>query len=469
MTLRKKLGGVFATTAVVSGTLIYVSISGAGAMGHHVQTLGESSLKLQMEGDLRSELSNLRTTQRGVIMYTAAHKPEKVEENRALFKSGVTKVNNLTAQLKPILVAPQAIEDLNAIVPALDKYSGAFDQILERCGQGDVDGALQVAADAGAAGNEMQARALDLVMQAKKVAAQAASDARASQTNMQIVAYVVAALMVALLIASGFITRGITSLLSLLAGEMTEGAAQVASAAGQVSATSDSIAQGASEQAASLEETSASMAQINDLARRNTENARNAANVMSEASARIDVAHTSLNEMVASMHEINASSDKISKIIRVIEEIAFQTNILALNAAVEAARAGQAGMGFAVVADEVRSLSQRCAQAAKDTSSLIQESIGKADNGRVKLDQVAAAINGITEASDKVRTLVDDVSAGAQEQGGGIEQIASAMSQMERVTQTAAASAEEGSAAGQELSAQSQTLQSLVERLKASV
>jgi methyl-accepting chemotaxis protein/methyl-accepting chemotaxis protein-1 (serine sensor receptor) len=438
-------------------------------MGHHVQTLGESSQKLQLEGDLRSELSNLRTTQRGVIMYTAAHKPEKVEENRALFKSGVTKVQNLTAQLKPMLVEPKAVEDLNAVGPALEKYSAAFDQIMDRCRQDDVDGALKIAADVGAAGNEMQARALDLVAQAKKVAAEAVADAKASQSGMQIAAYVVAALMLALLIASGFITRGITSLLSLLAGEMTEGASQVACAAGQVSATSDSIAQGASEQAASLEETSASMAQINDLARRNTENSRNAANLMSDASARIVAAHTSLNEMVASMHEINASSDKISKIIRVIEEIAFQTNILALNAAVEAARAGEAGMGFAVVADEVRNLSQRCAQAAKDTSTLIQESISKADNGRLKLDQVAAAINGITEASDKVRTLVDEVSAGAQEQGSGIEQIASAMGQMERVTQTAAASAEESSAAGQELSAQSQTLQSLVGRLKASV
>jgi methyl-accepting chemotaxis protein/methyl-accepting chemotaxis protein-1 (serine sensor receptor) len=469
MTLRKKLGGVFAATAVVSGTLIYVSTSGAGAMGHHVQTLSASSLKLQLEGDLRSEISNLRTTQRGVIMYTSAHKPDKVEQNRALFKSGVGTVRNLIAELKPMLVTPQAVEALNAIGPALDTYSAAFDQIMERCRQDDIEAALKIAADVGVAGNEMQARALDLVAQSKAVAEKAAAEAKSAQSGMQIAAYVVAALMVALLIASGFISRGITTLLTLLAGEMTEGAAQVAGAAGQVSATSDSIAQGASEQAASLEETSASMTQINDLARRNTENARNAANVMSEASARIDAAHTSLNEMVASMQEINASSDKISKIIRVIEEIAFQTNILALNAAVEAARAGEAGMGFAVVADEVRSLSQRCAQAAKDTSSLIQESIAKADNGRVKLDQVAAAINGITEASDKVRTLVDDVSAGAQEQRGGIEQIASAMTQMEKVTQTAAAGAEQGSAAGQELAAQSQTLQSLVGRLKASV
>jgi methyl-accepting chemotaxis protein len=169
------------------------------------------------------------------------------------------------------------------------------------------------------------------------------------------------------------------------------------------------------------------------------------------------------------MGDIKASSDKVAKIITVIDEIAFQTNILALNAAVEAARAGEAGMGFAVVADEVRNLAQRCAQAAKDTAALIEESIAKSNDGKVKVDQVAVAIRAITEESAQVKTLVDEVSLGSQEQTRGIEQVAKALTQMEQVTQQSAANAEESAAAAEELTAQASTLLDVVAQLSAMV
>ncbi len=265
------------------------------------------------------------------------------------------------------------------------------------------------------------------------------------------------------------IIRGMSRDLNQIVNELSAGAEQVSSAASQVSSSCQSLAKGASEQAASLEETSASSEEINSMAQKNTENSRSAAQLVSQTQQTIMQTNQSLEQMVGAMGEINASSDKISKIIKIIDEIAFQTNILALNAAVEAARAGEAGMGFAVVADEVRSLAQRCAQAAKDTAVLIEESVTKSNEGKVKVDQVAAAMNTITQSSGSVKTLVDEVSLGSEEQSRGMEQIAKAITQMEQVTQTTAAGAEEGASAAEELNAQSETLKDIVMRLTALV
>jgi methyl-accepting chemotaxis protein/methyl-accepting chemotaxis protein-1 (serine sensor receptor) len=289
----------------------------------------------------------------------------------------------------------------------------------------------------------------------------------AARSRWLVIACIVVALSVGTLII--FVVRLVNRSLRQTAAELSEGAGQVASAAGQVSSSSQSLAQGSSEQAASLEETSASSEEIASMARKNSENSREAAGLVTGSQQKFVQTNHSLDQMVVAMGEINTQSDKIAKIIKVIDEIAFQTNILALNAAVEAARAGEAGMGFAVVADEVRNLAQRCAQAAKDTATLIEESIAKSNDGKVKVDQVAAAIRTITEESAKVKTLVDEVNLGSQEQARGIEQIGKAIIQMEQVTQKTAANAEESASAAEELNAQSETLKDIVERLTSMV
>jgi methyl-accepting chemotaxis protein/methyl-accepting chemotaxis protein-1 (serine sensor receptor) len=275
-----------------------------------------------------------------------------------------------------------------------------------------------------------------------------------------------------MLAGAGFsfvVIRSTNRVLMQVTDELNEGAQQTASAASQVSSLSQALAQGSSEQAASLEETSASSEEINSMARKNTENSHQAAGLVTQSQQKFVETNQSLEHMVVAMDDIKTSSDRISKIIKTIDEIAFQTNILALNAAVEAARAGEAGMGFAVVADEVRNLAQRCAQAAKDTASLIEESISKSGDGKIKVDQVAVAIRAITEEAGSIKVLVDDVNMGSQEQARGIDQIGKALTQMEQVTQKTAANAEECASAAEELNAQSATLKGIVERLTAMV
>lgn len=237
---------------------------------------------------------------------------------------------------------------------------------------------------------------------------------------------------------------------------------QVTSASSEVAVSSEQLAQGTSEQAALLEETSASSQEISSMTLRNAENSRSAAELMHAVDGRISEANNRLTQMVASMGEITTASGKIADIIKVIDEIAFQTNILALNAAVEAARAGEAGLGFAVVADEVRSLAQRSAQAAKDTTSLIEESVRSARQGSVRLDEVAGVIREITTSAVQVRTLVDEVNSAALEQARGVEQISRALAQMEQTTQQSAASAEEGASASQQLKAQASSMRDVV-------
>jgi methyl-accepting chemotaxis protein len=225
------------------------------------------------------------------------------------------------------------------------------------------------------------------------------------------------------------------------------------------------VAQGASEHAASLEETSASSEEVSLLARRNRDASESAAGVVADSQRRFVETGRSLRDAVAAMGEIGTQSGKISTIVKAIDGIAFQTNILALNAAVEAARAGESGLGFAVVADEVRTLARRSAQAAADTTVLIDESIAKSRDGKAKVDQVAVALGAVTEDAARLKTLVDEVNASSLEQAQGTGQIGQAILQMQQITQSTAAGAEQGAAAAEQLSAQSEILKDTMQAL----
>jgi len=391
---------------------------------------------------------------------------KKAEMERSIEESKAT-LSKALQEYEPTITTAEDRALFEKLKPALQRYLDALPGVL----------ALSRAGKSEEASNKYDAEALDALNAAKELLgaeiqlnrSNGEKDAAESQQTYGRTLWLLVITLVSCALAGAgaafAVIRNLNRDLRQIAGEMGDGAEQVAAAASQVSSSSQSLAQGSSEQAASIEQTSASSEEINSMSRKNAENSKIAADNMVEAAQRIEEANRNLEQMVTSMNEINASSDKISKIIKVIDEIAFQTNILALNAAVEAARAGEAGMGFAVVADEVRNLAQRCAQAAKDTAGLIEESISKSNDGKTKLDQVATAVGSITDSATKVKTLVDEVRLGSEEQARGIEQVAKAITQMEKVTQTTAANAEESASASEELSAQSDTLRAIVARL----
>jgi methyl-accepting chemotaxis protein len=371
------------------------------------------------------------------------------------------------AEIRPLLVGERGKALVSHVESALAIWLPAYAELESLADAGDPGGSTRLLSE--------KITAQDLAVGADcKELIQLTDEALRNDRDAARDRYSTAKWFLLLLIAAGAVTAAVSSALLRLAtarlrqiaAEMLEGSRQMAAASGLVASASQSLAQGTSEQAATLEETSSSTTELTSITRKNAENTRTVAGLMTETAQLVGGANRNLEEMVRSMTEINSSSEKISKIIRVIDEIAFQTNILALNAAVEAARAGEAGMGFAVVADEVRNLAHRSAQAAKDTADLIEESIGRSGEGSRKLDQMASSIQQITGSSTQVKTLLDEIDVGSHEQLRGIEQIATAVGEMEQVTQRSGANAEESAAAGQELAAQAQSLHSIVERLR---
>jgi methyl-accepting chemotaxis protein len=471
MTIGKKLFGSFGAclllTLIVGGTAIWL-ISSLGASMNKVANV--TARKLYLASEIDGVVSDFLSEERGMLLRTLTKEPALVAQYNQDFQDS-------TSEMK---------RDLDALGPLIETESGRkiFSTI-----ESNFETAVRLHQEffqLASSGKETEAAAFlkeKVIPNMESMSSQAtaekqlasdlmATGAKEASSKVTLGNWVTTIMLLFALAVGGviiFVVRQINASLRKAISELSEGAGQVASAAGQISSSSQSLAQGASEQAASLEETSSSSEEINSMARKNAENSQAANVLVVQSQQRFEETNNSLESMITAMGDIKNSSDKVAKIIKVIDEIAFQTNILALNAAVEAARAGEAGMGFAVVADEVRNLAQRCAQAAKDTAALIEESITKSNDGQMKVDQVAAAIRAITEHAAGVKTRVDEVTLGSQEQTRGIEQIAKALTQMEQVTQQSAANAEESAAAAEELTAQASTLMEVVHQLNAMV
>jgi methyl-accepting chemotaxis protein len=470
MTITNKLLLSFGVAMALTLGACFLAFGIAGSLGGTVGKLANvSARRLTLAGDLDLAITEQISAERAILVRAYMKDTAAMAKYNQEFGESAARAAKDLDELVPLLETDEGRRLVEELKGTVAKVAQIHVAVWPLASSEKPDQAAKAYVENLSAVLQGKANAHRLVdLQSRLTAALTSeTEASVSQDRWLMSLIIVLALGVAVVVV--FVVRRISLDLRRLVSDLSDGAEQTASAAAQVASSSQSLAQGASEQAATLEETSASSSEVNSMARRNTENSRSAADLVTQSQEKFGQTDHALGEMQTAMDEINASSDKISKIIKVIDEISFQTNILALNAAVEAARAGEAGMGFAVVADEVRNLAQRCAQAARDTAALIEESITKSSDGKKKVDHVATAIHAITAESMKVKTLVDEVSSGSQEQARGIQQIGAAITQMERVTQTNAASAEESAAAAQELTAQSAALRGVVERLTSMV
>ena len=463
---KKLLGGV--------GVLFALILAGSG-MAYWVASSMSAELRNTSDVTVRKLELSLQIEESAVMLQGAQRLTllSGFDNDQSMFADSVAQVagelKNVRAHLDSIsalLITDTGRKSAAEVKSALGEWESSNQEVVQLLREGKTDDAWVVARKRSNPRIESALANADALLKQQREFIQASKAENAagySRTVWTIVILLLVSIGAAGVI--GYVVRSVVAVLRDTTTELAEGAEQVSGAATQVATAAQSLSQGATEQAASLEETSASMEEMASMTRKNAESTEQAAGLMAEVDTGVADSNRSLTAMVASMASIKDSSAKVSKIIKTIDEIAFQTNILALNAAVEAARAGEAGMGFAVVADEVRSLAQRSAQAAKDTASLIEESITNSNEGTVKVQQVVAAISAITESVGRVKGLIEEVSVASRQQSQGIEQVSQAIAQMEKVTQTTAATAEESAAASEELNAQADSSMAAVGRL----
>lgn len=288
-------------------------------------------------------------------------------------------------------------------------------------------------------------------------------------TFLQILIFSIIAMVVVIAFVTLTLVKDIATTMDKITKSLNESSREVYTASSELDSASQKMAEGATEQAASIQETSSTLEETSSMVQQNRENTKEAAVLAKQSKEYAGRSNQEMQKMMAAMNDLKKSSGEIAKIIKVIDEIAFQTNILSLNAAVEAARAGDAGKGFAVVAEEVRSLAQRSAQAAKSTAEIIESNISMSENGAKIAQEVQESISEIDLQSKKVSDLLDEISVATDEQAQGITQINQAISQMEMVLASNASTAEESASASKALFDQTVNMNEIIAELEAVV
>jgi len=470
-TISVKLTAAFAVMLALLLILGVTSLKITSDLGAELDSAVKVTAKKQMlAGQILAAAAEMTALERGVSTSTMLQQGDKVHAFQTQYAAVEKRVRGYLGDFQSLTNSTETRAQLTALdseEKALQKtHEGFVDQLARQ----QMDSALRTFDEALLPHlDKMSALARQLVDQQTTQLAATSANASQKEAGSRWTTLALLALSVCVGVGLVLVLRGITKQLRNLTSQLASSARGVSEAAVQISSASQSLAEGASRQAGSLEETSASSQELNSTTQSNARNSQEASKLMVRTDNQVTDANKTLEEMVASMSAIGAASEKIARIIKIINEIAFQTNILALNAAVEAARAGESGMGFAVVADEVRNLAGRCAQAASDTSNLIEESILTTRQGKAKLDHMTTAIRGITESTVEVKRLVDEVNVSSGEQARGIEHIAKALSEVERITQQAAANAQQSATASTNMSRQSGAMDAVTQQLVAMV
>jgi methyl-accepting chemotaxis protein len=466
VTIGKKICLFYALPAVLALAVDGVSVSDLALMNRTIGRLATDSLPGTYSiGRLSGIAKDIRGSIRSHI--TAEQKSDKLKADADLAALDRT----LRLELKAYQQTISSPEDGTLFSTVAGKFNAlfsTFDGIRPLSMAGKMEEALTVfRAKTMPAYQELQKAIEDVYAFKRRDGSTRAGDAVATARNdVRTLWLLFAVSSVCCGFLGWYVVRDMHKVLDPVIHSLETASKELGDATRNMAASSHSLAQGASQEAASLQETSAASEEIHSMAGQNLEKTGDAARFIAETTAAAGETCGELDRMMDLMKEMAISSGKETTIIKVIDDIAFQTNILALNAAVEAARVGEAGMGFAVVADEVRNLAHRSAQAAHDTGILIQDSSDKVRKGRAELDRVSAAVRKMSASADRVKTLVDEVNRASSEQGRGIEQISNSLSNMEQITQKAAASAEETADLGQQINGHAASINGVIARLR---